>query len=520
MVDRNLSARSNDRQGLRGSKRDAISVATADYAAPAQWHGSRTEASSDASGTWGRRYDSVLLAVVAQDRVCGAQMFGRLLLSLSALGVGTALAYAQPSPQRPLPEACQAASAEALPELEKRRQSLERDVARQTAAVERTSKDKEGRSGADARAKELHQGLRARQEDLLEVLFRIECIRAQPEPESRSPFKRRPSDAIEVTTYYATNRKQTGSAEPAKVYGGVFESTLHYGRAVVSIPPNHAPGKLELPSLWKVERNVDPTKHFVLKAVIPLSADAELKEMAQRLSGMSSKALLIFVHGYNMGFAEAALRTAQMAHDLNFPGMAFFYSWPSVNRIRSYWQDEEIARLSEGVFEQLIDELSQLPATDIYIVAHSMGNRIVGHALQARADKGKETKNLKELLLAAADINADVFRTIIAPKLAAMQGTRTTLYASSSDIALKASKVMHGFRRAGETTGGVVIYPGIETIDASSASAALRGFGHFYVVDSPSVMKDIRSIIERRGPAKMRGLSEVGTSPNVHWRLP
>ena len=235
---------------------------------------------------------------------------------------------------------------------------------------------------------------------------------------------------------------------------------------------------------------------------------------------MSSKALLIFVHGYNMGFAEAALRTAQMAHDLNFPGMAFFYSWPSVNRIRSYWQDEEIARLSEGVFEQLIDELSQLPATDIYIVAHSMGNRIVGHALQARADKGKETKNLKELLLAAADINADVFRTIIAPKLAAMQGTRTTLYASSSDIALKASKVMHGFRRAGETTGGVVIYPGIETIDASSASAALRGFGHFYVVDSPSVMKDIRSIIERRGPAKMRGLSEVGTSPNVHWRLP
>ena len=343
---------------------------------------------------------------------------------------------------------------------------------------------------------------------------------AEPEAASRSPFKRRPYDIIEVTTYYATNRKQTGSAEPAKVYGAVFESTLHYGRAVVSIPPTHTPGKLELPSLWKVERNADPSKHFVLKAVMPLNADAGLKEMAQRLSGMSSKALLIFVHGYNMGFAEAALRTAQMAHDLNFPGMAFFYSWPSANHVRSYWQDEEIARLSESVFEQLIDELSQLPATDIYVVAHSMGNRIVGHALQARADKGKETKNLRELLLAAADINADVFRTVIAPKLAAMRGTRTTIYASSSDIALKASKVMHGFRRVGETTGGVVVYPGIETIDASSAAAALRGFGHFYVVDSPSVIKDIRSIIEKRAPAKLRGLSEVGTSPNVHWRLP
>jgi esterase/lipase superfamily enzyme len=337
----------------------------------------------------------------------------------------------------------------------------------------------------------------------------------------RSPFKRRvPDGVIEVTTYYATNRKQTGSSEPAKIYGTAFESTLQYGRAIVSIPPSHTPGNLELPSLWKLERGADPSKHFVLKAVIPLNADTGRKEMAQKLQAMSSKALLVFVHGYNMGFQEAALRTAQMAHDLNFPGMAFFYSWPSANHVRSYLQDEETARLSEGVFEQLIDELSQLPATDIYIVAHSMGNRIVGHALQARVDKGKETKNLRELLLAAADINADVFRSVIAPKLAAMQGMRTTVYASSFDIALKASKVMHGFRRVGETTGGVVIYPGIETIDASSASAALRGYGHLYVVDSPSVIKDVRLIIERKGPAKLRGLSPVGASPNVYWRLP
>jgi esterase/lipase superfamily enzyme len=453
-------------------------------------------------------------------RVLGAQMFGRLVLLMSALGLCADLAHAQPSPERPLPEACQAASAETLPELETRRQNLERDVARQTTAAERISKDKDGKPGTDARTKEFGQSLRTKQEDLLEVLFRIECIRAQPDAASRSPFKRRPSDVIEVTTYYATNRKQTESVEPGKVYGGVFESALHYGRAIVSIPPTHVPGKLELPSLWKVERNADPSKHFVLKAVMPLNADSGRKEMAQALSGMSSKALLIFVHGYNMGFAEAALRTAQMAHDLSFPGMAFFYSWPSANHVRSYWQDEEIARASESVFERLIDELSQLPATDLYIVAHSMGNRVVGHALQARADKGKETKNLREVLLAAADINADVFRTVIAPKLAAMQGTRTTLYASSSDIALKASKVMHGFKRAGESTGGLTIYPGIESIDASSASAALRGFGHFYVVDSPSVIKDIRSIIEKRVSAKLRGLTEVGTSPNVYWRLP
>jgi esterase/lipase superfamily enzyme len=437
-------------------------------------------------------------------------------LVVGALILSAAPAQAQSFLEWAKPEACQQdGPAVALPDLEKRRQALERDIARQAAAENPKRKDAKAEAGAAT--------LRGSQEELLDVLMRIECVRAagdQGEAPSRSVFNRRAvggKGLIEVTTYYATNRKATGGAEPQKFYGPEVGSSLQYGRAIVSIPANHTPGKLELPSLWKLERGADPNTHFVLKSVLP--SDAGRKEMADKLQTMSAKALLVFVHGFNVGFAEAALRTAQMAHDLNFPGMAFFYSWPSANKIRLYWQDEEVARLSESVFEQLIDELSQLPATDIYVVAHSMGNRIVGHALQARADKGKVIKNLRELLLAAPDINADVFRTVIAPKLAAMQGTRTTVYASSSDLALKASKVVHGFRRVGETTGGVLIFPGVETIDASGASASLKGYGHFYVVDSPSVVKDIRTVIETRGTAKLRGLSELGASPNVYWRL-
>jgi esterase/lipase superfamily enzyme len=438
-------------------------------------------------------------------------MFNRLLLVICALTAGTAVGYAQPLANRAIPEACRATSNEAMPVLEARRENLEREIARKTAPS---------------------PNLRKNQEDLLEVLFRIECLRDAPQappsqdpPEGQARRSRgisapKASEVIEVTTYYATNRKQSGSAEPARVYGSGVESTFRYGRATVTIPPTHTPGNLELATLWKFEREPDPNKHFVLKSVTPLGTDAARKEMTEKLQGMTSKAMLIFVHGYNTGFVEAALRTAQMAHDLKFPGMAFFYSWPSANSMRAYWQDEEAARLSEGVFEQLIDELSQLPVTDIYLVAHSMGNRIVGHALQSRVDKGKETKHLREVLLAAPDINADIFRTVIAPKLAAMQGTRTTVYASSSDIALKASKVVHGFKRVGETTGGVFTYPGLDTIDASSASAVIKGYGHLYVVDSPSVVKDIQAIIERKVAAKLRGLNEAGTSPNIYWRLP
>ena len=285
---------------------------------------------------------------------------------------------------------------------------------------------------------------------------------------------------------------------------------MQFGRAVVSIPMGHTPGSIELPSLWRLERQADPRRHFVLKSVSPLSVDDARKEMAAKLESARAKTLLVFVHGYNVNFAEAALRTAQMAHDLKFPGMPFFYSWPSASQLRAYLKDEETARLSEGVFERLIDELSQLPATDIYVVAHSMGSRIVGHALQRRADKGKPSTQLRELLLAAPDINAEIFRTEIAPALATMPGMRTTVYASSTDLALIASKVVHGFRRVGETSGGVFVYPPFDSIDASSVSTLARTYGHSYLVDSVSVIQDIRSLIQEKFAVKQRGLRAAG----------
>jgi esterase/lipase superfamily enzyme len=431
-------------------------------------------------------------------------------LLLAALTLGTGLAQAQSPPANSIvPDVCRSASQEALPALETRKQRLDRDIQRLESA-KKPAQDK---------------ALRTSQEELLQVTFQIECVRAQLELQQSPPVaKRAPTrpqtDVIEVTTYYATNRNQTDSNEPTKVYGVKFDSTLHFGRAVVTIPANHTPGSIELPRLWKLQREPDPSKHFVLKSVVPLDGKDARREMAEKLDGMGDrKALLVFVHGYNMGFTEAAMRTAQLAHDLKFAGLPFLYSWPSASQLLSYWQDEETAQLSEGVFEKLLDDLSQLSATDIYIVAHSMGNRVVSQALRTRVDTGKPTKHIREVLLAAPDINADLFRTVLAPKLVAMQGTRTTIYASSSDLALKASKVVHGFRRLGETNDGVFTYEGLETIDASTATQANKAYGHFYLMDNKLVLKDVRTIIELKGSAMQRGLNAVGQLPNVFWRL-
>ena len=295
---------------------------------------------------------------------------------------------------------------------------------------------------------------------------------------------------------------------------------MEYGRAIVSIPINHSPGNLELPNLWKLERRADPNKHFIVKSVSPLHGDAALKEMSEALQRSAGKALLIFVHGYNTSFDEAAMRTAQLVYDVKFPGVPLFFSWPSADRATSYFHDADAAELSEGRFEQLLEQLSHLPPTDIYVIAHSMGNRIVTKSIRARIEKGQDTSRLKELLLAAPDISADLFRTVIAPRLAQMQGTRTTVYASSNDLALRASSLLHQYTRVGETSPTVFVYPRIETIDASGVSLVNRGYGHTYIMDSAAVLNDIRLLLQRRVPAKDRGLSEVGRVPNLYWKFP
>jgi esterase/lipase superfamily enzyme len=223
-----------------------------------------------------------------------------------------------------------------LVELEQLKEKLEQDMARKTAA-------------ADRHANAQDNEVRKVQEKLLDVMFQIDCARnvspavrsIEIQPRSRGITAPAPSTAaIEVTTYFATNRKRTANPEPAKFYGSDYQPAYEWGRALVTIPRTHVPGNLEMPSLWKMELDSDANKHFVLKAVIHLTPKSARSEMTDRIAASNSKSLLLFVHGYDTTFAEAALRTAQLAHDLEFPGLAFFYSWPSAGSALRYWRVE------------------------------------------------------------------------------------------------------------------------------------------------------------------------------------
>ena len=200
----------------------------------------------------------------------------------------------------------------------------------------------------------------------------------------------------------------------------------------------------------------------------------------------------------------------QLAYDLRFPGVTMFYSWPSAARTAGYLHDVESTQLATGIFDKLLDDLSALNFEDIYIVAHSMGNRVVGGALANRVRDGRDVSKLREIMLAAPDINVEIFRSEIAPRLAGIVTARKTIYASSRHIALKASSVVHDFPRVGDTKSGVFIHSGFDTIDASGAAPLMRAFGHSYVLDSAVVLNDRGRCLNWRRPLSERILMPLG----------
>jgi esterase/lipase superfamily enzyme len=410
-------------------------------------------------------------------------------------------------------EPCVTAMASDVDDLEKQRLGLEQAVATSKLQVDNLAST----DGASERLERAKQDLQANQTLLIEFLYKIECSR--PDMERTDEVLRGTPAVLTMSLFYATNRRPTGSTQLENFYGTDDTRTLAYGTTTVSLPSSHKPGELELPSLWKLEWKSNPERHFQVKAVTPLDLAEARNLIGSNLSNARAKSLLIFVHGYNVNFVEASYRTAQLAYDLRFRGLAMFYSWPSAGSVGGYLHDEESAQLAKTTFDQMLDEISSLPFQDIYIVAHSMGNRLVGGALADRVRDKKDVGKIREIMLAAPDINVEIFKSEIAPGLAQLMTARKTIYASSSDVALKASNVIHGFPRVGDTKVGVFVYPGFDTIDATGAAPLMRSFGHSYVLDSTVVLNDVEDVIMWRRPLTDRILRPLGVDPNLYWGL-
>jgi esterase/lipase superfamily enzyme len=292
-----------------------------------------------------------------------------------------------------------------------------------------------------------------------------------------------------VQVFYATDRKGEGGDDLNK-YFGAARGQLSYGTVRVSIPDRHETGHIERPWAWFPE---SPTKHVALLGINRTQPRQFVDDINSTLSSAHAQKVLIFVHGYRVSFAEAARTLAQICFDLNFTGIPFLYSWPSKGNLRGYTRDEANAAWTRENFVKTINTLTELShSVEQHLLAHSMGNRVVFQGLQFL-----QGLRFKQVMLAAPDEDAGTLENQMDRFLG--HAERHTLYASSKDFALRASSLIHGESRGGQT--------GIAALDSIDASAVnFSRFGHSYFHDQRALLTDIFLLVEHGHPPDKRPL--------------
>ncbi|NPU15676.1 alpha/beta hydrolase [Bradyrhizobium sp. 83002] len=327
----------------------------------------------------------------------------------------------------------------------------------------------------------------------------------------------------EVDFLFVTDRKPAPSSNSV-AFSGVRHPQLSFGAVTVRIPDNHKTGNVELPRSWKVfsfelyREKQNDTKHFSLKRAAFLSEqdfDALVREH-------DHKTALIFVHGFNNSFEDAVFRNAQMLWDLDYRGLPVLFAWSTRgDGITDYGFDRDSALFARDGFIRLVQKLqNDLGVERIDVLAHSMGNLVVVDALSTNALVAKPVQ-IDRLVMAAPDLDTEGFKKAI-PVLKKITQDMT-LYASSADLALRASSLIQKFSRAGDVPAeGPVTLRELDTIDVTRLGDEFLGLNHSTFAQNRAVMDDLKLLLDRRLPSPR--LSQIHPVPlppqdRRYWRF-
>ncbi|TAM45804.1 MAG: alpha/beta fold hydrolase [Gammaproteobacteria bacterium] len=314
---------------------------------------------------------------------------------------------------------------------------------------------------------------------------------------------------------YATDRSAPDADDVKKgLPFGKRRGPMSYGSATVTVP-TLASVLVREKSLIPLEtEKYDPTKHFTIKQLDALDAPGFLARMRAATTGAKPNDVLVYVHGYLNDFRNALFRTAQLKHDLEFPGPAVAYSWPSQGTASGYTLDEANAEWSAHNFKQFLNDLTANSGkARVHVIAHSMGNRVLAAALREMVCERGTAGKLHHIILAAPDIDADVFRRDVMPVLR-LSATRVTLYVSEDDKALMASHLVHGYERAGEKP---IVAANLDTVDTSGLGAQWFELFHSYFAETKRVLQDIKHLLLHDAAPPARELKPRKSDRGDYW---
>lgn len=258
--------------------------------------------------------------------------------------------------------------------------------------------------------------------------------------------------------------------------------------------------------------------------------------LRQQLAETPVKELFIFVHGYNNTFADGAFRAAQIWHFAGRGGVPVLYSWPagSPGLLKGYTRDRESSEYTVPHFKEFLLAAAKCPeVSKINIIGHSRGTDVVANALreihmECRGG-GKDTRTFLKLgnvVLAAPDIDLDVFLQRFKSDRVGFIAERFTIYVSPNDSAIGLSAWLFGsVRRLGQAgmsdlspqdAAATKVHPITSVIDVRASTI---GMGHDYFLSNPATLSDLILVLrEHRAPGAANGRPLVD-DPKGFWEL-
>jgi len=315
------------------------------------------------------------------------------------------------------------------------------------------------------------------------------------------------ADRGQYTVWFGTNRKIIDPKDLENGFTSERTDNITYGSADVFVPKAHRFGETGTNFWTKIKRLDFRDDRLRIQRVDCLSAEEMWRqltlEMAAAKAAGDAAHGVVFIHGFNSTFADAAIRAAQIGFDLKVPGATAFFSWPSRGEVLDYMADGAMIEDSEGAIVEFLDQfVSNSGAEKVHVIAHSMGNRGLLRALLSITTNPQLTNRVRfgQVILAAPDVSRGLFLQN-AHVYPAPRSERTTLYASAGDRSLFLSSKLYKGDRAGYFLPYTVA-PNIDTIAVPDFDLDLLGHGYF--AQAEAVLHDMHDLMRHNSPPQSR----------------
>jgi len=380
---------------------------------------------------------------------------------------------------------------------------------------------------------------------------------AQAKPLFAGPPARSESPTLDVL--YVTDRAPAKTAEEVLPYTADRSRSIAFGSTTVKFGDNvgwdelvrestttdrTAPLNLTLGQTKELGRfppipyelTVGPAGISRLPAVVAAheKAKAELQaEIARRLDAAPRKEVVLYVHGYNNTFEDAATTMGELCHFLGREFVCAIFSWPAGGRrglAFGYNVDRESSEYAVEDLLKTVRIIAQTPGVQrIHVLGHSRGTDVVATALAELSVEAYAVGNtlarqyrIGNVILMAPDIDADValakilkvfadpdlpFNGKANPGISLVRSPefKITIYASPDDKALETSGWLFGsIARLGRIDAAMFTPHQIDEfrtfgeVDVIQVRGSTDPFGHSYFVSNPEVSSDIVAMLRYR----------------------